>query len=165
MQGAGGVEWRIFQLPTFVRFSYSGDRNRYIRLIGGGSGGNGGGDSNERFVVRPSELWRARAADLCREEDVDLGKSRGWTLVGDRRVSNGVRHGMQLKSVRVGYGLNISPSAADHKATDSAARGGDPRAESGQMLLGRVRFLAQIHPSHSSARPPRMFGKLGDGRE
>ena len=53
------MEWRIFQLPSAsVRFSYSGgDRNRYIRLIGGG-----GGDSNERFVVRPSELWRA--ADL-----------------------------------------------------------------------------------------------------
>ena len=60
---------------------------------------------------------------------MDLGKSRGWTLVGDRRVSNGVRHGMQLKSVRVGYGLNISPSAADHKATDSA-RGEGRRAES-----------------------------------
>ena len=51
-----------------------------------------------------------------------MGGRRIWTRRGDigsevgRRVSNGVRHGMQLKSVRVGLNLFLS---ADHNATDT----------------------------------------------
>ena len=60
---------------TYVRFSYSGDRNRYIRLIGGGGVG---GDSNERFVVRPSELWRGRQRTIGERKGKDMDIGGGW---------------------------------------------------------------------------------------
>ena len=65
-----------------VRFSYSGDRNRYIRLIGGGGVG---GDSNERFVVRPSELWRGRQRTIGERKGKDMDIGGGWAeeLRGD----------------------------------------------------------------------------------